>query len=134
MLNQATWRALEAEIARNFARSCKGVWVTVGPIFKERVTRYNGKAAMPVAFYCIVVDRTDAGQLRALALTMDQSVTGNRRMGDFITTIRDIERQTGIDFFAALPDDIEDVIEKAKADAGWNWDLILNPNKYGKED
>ncbi|PTX92323.1 DNA/RNA non-specific endonuclease [Opitutus sp. ER46] len=132
-LNQKTWKALEAEIARNFAPVCKGVWVTVGPIFEEPVTRYNGKAAMPAAFYCIIVDRTDAGKLRALALTMKQSVTGVRRLGDFLTTIRAIEQSTGIDFFAGLPDDVEERLEKAKADADWNWDLKLDPDRYTSE-
>lgn len=129
-LNQQTWKALEAEIARNFAPGCKGVWVTVGPIFTKPITRYNGKAAMPSAFYCIIVDRTETGTLRALALTMDQSVTGKRRIGEFITTIREIEQQTDINFFAALPDEIEDALECAKADKDWNWDLVLDANRY----
>lgn len=129
-LNQKTWKALETEIARNFAPACKGVWVTVGPIFKTPIARYNGKAAMPSAFYCIIVDRTASGTLRALALVMEQSVTDKRRIGDFITTIRHIEKRTEINFFAALPDEIEEALETALADKDWNWDLLLDPNKY----
>ncbi len=127
-LNQKTWKALEAAIARNFAVRNEGVWVIVGPIFDGPLTRYNAKAAMPSAFYCIVLDRTEDGDLRALALTMDQSVTGTRRLGDFITTVNAIEKSTGLNFFSELPDDVEERLETAKADADWNWDLMLDPN------
>lgn len=133
-LNQRTWRALEAEIARNFAPACEGVWVVVGPVFRDPVTRYNGKPALPAAFFCIVLDRTEAGAFRGLALVMDQSVTGKRRMGDFITTIRDIEAQAGINFFAGLPDAVEEQLETAKADSDWNWDLVLDPDKFLGDD
>lgn len=132
-LNQNTWRALEAEIPHNFAQRLDGVWVIVGPIFKDPIVRYNGKAAIPEAYFFIVLDRTETGQLRALALTMNQSVTGQQKLSDFLTTIRDIEKQTGLDFCSLLPDDIEDKLETTAADNGWDRDLILKVNKYGKE-
>jgi endonuclease G len=137
-LNQKTWRALEAEIPYNYASHLDGVWVIVGPIFEGPITRYNGKAAMPSAFFCIIIDRTEAGKLRALALTMDQSLpylpNNPPKIGKFITTIRDIEKRTGLDFCSALPDDIEDALETHEADTGWDRALVLKINKYGNDE
>ena len=45
-------------------------------------------------------------------------------------TVREIEKQTGLDFFWELPDEIENALETSPADARWNWELPLNPNKY----
>lgn len=131
-MNSQTWKALEAEIARNFAPALKGVWVVVGPVFTEPTTRYNGRAVIPSAVYCIVLDRVEGGGLRALSLSMDQTVSGKRRIGDFFTTIDSLESRTGLDFFPGLPDAAEAALESAMPDSGWNADLELNPNKRWK--
>jgi len=127
-LNQQTWRAMEAAIANLYAPRFDGVWVIVGPIFKDPLTRYNGKAAMPTAFYCIVVDKAPDGHLRALAVELDQSASGKHPLRDYVTTVRIVENDTGLDFFSALPDDIEDPLETTPAETDWNLDLMLDAN------
>ena len=63
------------------------------------------------------------------ALILGQTVSGKQPIGDFFKTIDEIEKQTGLDFLSGLPDNIEDRIEAARPDAGWNPDLELNGNK-----
>jgi len=130
-MNQQTWRYLEAEIARKFAPEFHGVWVITGPIFREPVVRYNGKAAIPAACYCIVIDRDDDGKLRALAVILDQTVSGTHPLSDFIRTIRDIENQTGLDFLSELPDNSEVPLEENKADSRWGWNRVLTAPPRG---
>ncbi|MFA5258076.1 MAG: DNA/RNA non-specific endonuclease [Opitutales bacterium] len=133
-LNQQTWRAMEAAIANLYAPQFDGVWVVIGPIFDAQPARYNGLAAMPEAFYCIVVDKAPDGHLRALAVVMDQSVSGKHPLRDFATTVRAVEGMTGLDFFAALPDDVEDPLETTPAEADWNLDLMLDANSAALRD
>ena len=40
-----------------------------------------------------------------------KNIEGNRPKGDYVNSVDDVERITGIDFFSALPDDIENKIE-----------------------
>jgi|GEM_PF-2165990 endonuclease G len=121
-LNQTFWRYLEKKISDVWAPQMKGVWVVVGPVFGKNPRRMNGRAAIADAFYCIVLDRDEAtGNLRALALLVPQQEKGNLPLAPFETSIREIERRTGLDFFSALPDTVEVPLEeRAKADAFWN--------------
>jgi endonuclease G, mitochondrial len=128
-LNQETWRYLEQRIAGTYAPEYDGVWVIVGPIFGANPVRYNGRAAIPEAFYCIILDRDEkTGKLRAFALVMDQTVSGAHTIGEFATTVRNVERETGLDFFSGLPDDVESALETSKPDSGWNWGTMLSGN------
>lgn len=127
-LNQQTWRALEALIANVYAPRFDGVWVIVGPLFGEDPSLYNGKVAIPEAFYCIVVDKTESGDFRALALIMNQNVSGKRKLADFVTTIRSIERKTGLDFFSAMPDAIEEKMENSTPEREWQIQILLDAN------
>lgn len=121
-LNQTFWRYLEKKIAAVWAPRMKGVWVVVGPVFGKNPQRLNGRAAIPDAFYCIVLDRDEAtGRLRALALLVPQEEKGNLPLAPFQTSIREIERRTSLDFFSTLPDTVEVPLEEnAVPDALWN--------------
>ena len=44
---------------------------------------------------------------------------GNRPMGDYINTVRQVERITGIDFFPQLPDELENRVEKQASLDDW---------------
>jgi hypothetical protein len=43
-----------------------------------------------------------------LAFIMPQEVAGDEALGGFLTSVDEVERQTGLDFLADLPDDVED--------------------------
>jgi endonuclease G len=121
-LNQTFWRYLEKKIAAVWAPQMKGVWVVVGPVFGKDPQRLNGRAAIPDAFFCIVLDRDEAtGRLRALALLVPQEEKGNLPLTPFETSIREIERRTSLDFFSTLPDTVEVPLEENTVpDALWN--------------
>jgi endonuclease G len=126
-LNQQTWRYLEGKITDTYAPGLKGVWVIVGPVFvKQQVTRYNGKAAMPDGFFCVLLDRDEAtGQLKAIALYLKQNVSGNHKPREFVTTVRALEEHTGLDFFSELPTEVQDALETSAPDAEWQIDQPL---------
>ena len=46
-------------------------------------------------------------------------MTGHEPLTQFLTSVREIEQQTGLDFFAELPKDVQDRMETAKAERLW---------------
>ncbi len=45
----------------------------------------------------------------------------NKALYEFVVSIDEIESLTGIDFFPALPDDLENKLEKASDYKGWSF-------------
>lgn len=110
-LNRQVWRDLEQRIIRRYTRRFEEVWVITGPIYpivgKQRL---HGRVAVPEACFKIILDEHDAG-LRALAFIIPQEVTGREDPAQFLTSIREIEERTGLNFLAALDEAIQDALE-----------------------
>ncbi len=128
-LNQTTWEALEKRIASEFSYEFDEVWVTVGPVFSSAPRRLNGVAAIPAEFFAIVVD-DDEGYVRALAVIMDQDTQGVQSLRPFVTTVREIESRTGLDFLHDLPDDVERAVEEGGPDEYWELDRDMFPSRH----
>ncbi len=121
-LNQMWWRVLEEKEANDFAVRLERVWIVTGPVFNGTVKKLHGGVDVPTAFYRIILDEVldeENGQPRVLAFLVPQSVTGNEPLSQFLTSVREVERQTGLDFYAALPKELQDRIENVKAQ--WLW-------------
>lgn len=130
-LNQQTWRSLESTIANEYSHDFKQVWVVTGPVFGSQPQKLNDVAIIPKTFYTIVVDAGGNGrQLRMLGVVMDQSVQGIQSLRKYVKTVREIEKQTGLDFFPALPDEIEKVVESSFPDEEWDIDQLLVPTAH----
>ena len=73
---------------------------------------------VPKAFYKAVLAPRKGG--KAIGFVIPNKPT-KRPLKDFTVTIDDIEQQTGLDFFSALPDDKEKRIEGAYTLDAWKW-------------
>lgn len=109
-LNRQIWRDLEQRVIRRYPRRFSEVWIIVGPVYPENPELIGGRVAIPSASYKIILDEHDRG-LRALAFLIPQTVTGNEDPAEFLTSIREIEELTGLDFLTALDSSIQDEIE-----------------------
>jgi len=96
------------------------VWVVCGPIFDSDIEKLASGVEIPDAYYKIIVDEKN-GKVRALAFIMPQGVTTDEKnnLGKFLTSVDEIERQTGLDFLHELPDDVENRVEAEKAGTTW---------------
>lgn len=117
-LNQMWWRALEEKEANDFAVRLERVWVVTGPVFNGAVTKLHGGVDVPTAFYRIILDEEN-GQPRVLAFLAPQTITGNEPLSQFLSSVREIERQTGLDFYPELPKEVQDRMETVKAERLW---------------
>ena len=117
-LNQMWWRVLEEKEVNDFAVRLERVWVVTGPVFNGTVKKLHGGVDVPTAFYRIILDE-ESGQPRVLAFLAPQTVTGNEPLSQFLTSVREIERQTGLDFYAELPREVQDKLEPPRAERLW---------------
>ncbi len=117
-LNRIWWRALEEQEANHFAVRLEQVWVMTGPVFAGDVKTLPSGVQIPTSFYRIILDE-ESGQPRVLAFITPQTVTGQEPLAKFLTSVREIERQTGLDFYAGLPKERQERIETVKAERLW---------------
>lgn len=94
------WRELDAA-TRQWAQDYKEVWVIAGPIFAEDPERTaSRKMAVANEFFKIVA-RKDGDTIKAIAFRIPQDASGN--ISQHLVSIVDIEKQTDLEFFPALP-------------------------------
>ncbi len=109
-LNTGDWNELEMQ-CRRWAQEFGRVYVVAGPILfdKKHKTIGRNKVTVPEAFFKVVLCME--GTPKAIGFVY-RNESGNKPKGDYVNSIDQIERITGIDFFSALPDDIEVKVEK----------------------
>jgi endonuclease G len=107
-LNRGIWKKMEQTAANDWAQERDKIWVITGPVFIE-TNRVNG-IRVPAGSFKIFVDETD--EIEVQAFLMPQNPLEDATFGLYLTSVDEIERQTGLDFFTELPDDIEDEVER----------------------
>lgn len=109
-LNNGSWNVLENRV-RNWARQFGSVYVVTGPIVGENQSGRIGShgIVVPDAFFKAVLTYSDEAY-HGIAFVMFNNSTA-QRIPDSLLSINDLEEITGIDFFPALDDSIEESIE-----------------------
>lgn len=117
-LNTGDWRELE-EKCRVWARQYGEIYIVSGPLLfnKRHKTIGKNRVVVPEAFYKVVLCLQ--GTPKAIGFIY-RNEANNKRMSSYVNTVDDVERLTGLDFFSALPDNVEQKVE-ATADLG-DWE------------
>ena len=116
-LNAGDWNELEGK-CRKWAQQYGGVYIVSGPLLlnKKHKTIGKNKVVVPEAFFKVVLCME--GEPKAIGFIY-RNEANNKTMSSYVNTVDDVERLTGLDFFSALPDEVEREVE-AKADlADW---------------
>lgn len=108
-LNGGDWDKLENK-CRTWAKRYGEVYLVAGPIFKNDERRFFGinKIPIPDAFFKVIL--CTSGNPKALGFIFPNNGT-QHKLEDYALTVDDVENATGIDFFPALPDSIENAVE-----------------------
>lgn len=121
-LNKGDWNDLE-EACREWAMN-ESIYIVCGPIFyDEPVYGFIGKEfkiRIPDAFFKVVLKGVESGNPQAIGFIF-KNESGNHKLYKYVNSIDQVERITGIDFFPALPDEVENKVE-AEYDVKL-WDL-----------
>jgi len=132
-LNRKLWQRLESVEIDYLAKWFQSIWVFTGPIYGEdKKTLKSSKVEIPEAFYKIYIQPKDEnGKVHALALIMPQNVYGNESLLKYVTTVDEVEQRTGLDFFPALEDKIEQQIESQNEVDYWRLEEVAKlPSRF----
>ena len=79
----------------------------------------TNRVAVPTHFFKIVVDAKNTNQVEALAFVIPNQELPGRNYSEFLTSIKEIEAATGLDFLSALPRQVQDTVETSRALRVW---------------
>ena len=113
--NRVGWRVLEEHV-RDLANEYNELYVVTGPIYEGNEGTIGNGVVIPSAFYKVILDPSFD---EAIAFIVPHRDVSSSELANFITTIDEVERQTGLDFFAQTPDNIEDNMESVKWEEMW---------------
>jgi endonuclease G len=116
-LNEGDWATLE-ESCRKWANKYGDIYIVAGPIFYNADGKTFGanRIAIPDAFFKVVLCMQGTPKAIGFIFKNDSS---SQPMRDQIKSVDEIEEITGLDFFSALPDSIEDKIEAISEFEKW---------------
>lgn len=109
-LNTGAWKSLE-EKCRTWARADSSIIIICGPVLTDTITEFIGdsRVAVPQRFFKVILS-PNARPMRAIGFIMNNGrVEGGMQRA--AVSIDEVEAVTGHDFFAALPDSIENEVE-----------------------
>lgn len=117
-LNKGDWNYLEKQV-RNWARRYGRVWVISGPIIGSNRfgTIGDRDVVVPDSFFKAVLAPGRNGY-QSIAFVMGND-TKRYYLDKCSMSVNDLEKRTGIDFFAALPDDVEESVEAQYKPSDW---------------
>lgn len=129
-LNRQLWQRLEAVVMDHFLPRFGRLQVITGPVYapvdwlsSESWTHLAlnrvGLVEIPLSFYKIIVVPGD--RPLAVAFIMPQEAKGNEPLSQFLVSIDEVERRTGLNFLPSLQQGQESTWE-ATAGVG-DWDL-----------
>lgn len=114
-LNSGLWNRVETD-CRKWAQKYGGIYIVCGPLYynKEHETIGDNKVVVPEAFYKVVLCME--GRPKAIGFVVKNNA-GTKKKDQYVNSVDEVERITGIDFFSGVPDNIENEIE-ANANIG----------------
>jgi len=118
-LNRGPWEALE-EKTRDLVRKYDSAWVMCGPLYEAPMPplpNADEPHRVPSGFWKIVAVQEGA-TLHVAAFVMEQTTARKSPAIDHLTTVDEVERRSGLDFFWQLPDAEENAMETVK-DLAW---------------
>lgn len=118
--NAGVWNRLEQKV-RYWSDKYEGIYVVTGGVLKGNL-KIIGKenVAVPNYFYKILMDVEPDGTFRMIAFLLPHE-NSKKPLYDFVVSVDEIEKMTGIDFFPILPDSIENKLEKQSDYKGWSF-------------
>lgn len=118
-LNTGAWNTLENK-ERTWARRDSAIVIVAGPLYDKADTKKIGdnNVRVPGAFFKVIA-APYLKEPRAIAFVFpNMPAPGN--MQQYVMSVDEVEKLTGLDFFHNLPDDIENRIEPASSFVEWN--------------
>lgn len=110
-LNGGDWKELE-EQCRKWARKYGCLYIACGPIITSPSPKTIGtnKITVPDAFYKVIMRQEGKNEAKAIGYIFRHKKQ-NKPLDEYAVSVDEVERQTGIDFFSKMPDQVEKKME-----------------------
>lgn len=109
-MNAGVWLKIE-EKARYWVREAGALHIVAGPVLEEGLTTIgNNQVSVPKLFYKTFVNYNTQPP-KAIAFLVPNADVGGE-LGNYAVTIDSVELLTGLDFYPALPDAVEQQLEQ----------------------
>ena len=117
--NRGIWKKLEGNV-RNWASDNGEIYVVTGPILTGSYSFIgSNQVSIPNYYYKVILDYKEP-EIKGIGFVLPHQKSSSS-IQSFAVTIDEVERKTGIDFFHALPDDVEEQIESNLAIDKWSF-------------
>ena len=117
-LNSGLWNTIEVQ-CREWAKRYGDVYIVCGPIYFNQKHKTIGmnKVQVPEAFFKVVLCMD--GEPKAIGFICRNVSAKGHKKTDYVNSVDEVERITGINFFPKLPDDIEQRVERYADYSEW---------------
>jgi endonuclease G len=123
--NRGIWKQLEEQV-RDWTNIEGELYVVSGPVFKDNKGSIGGnKVTVPGYYYKVIYDPTDTKKMIAFLFPNQKA---DQDLNAYITSVDEVEKQTGIDFFSALSDEQEEKLEATVNVSSWQFDSPSKPS------
>jgi endonuclease G, mitochondrial len=120
--NRGIWKKLE-ELVRSWAVENNSLYIVTGPVLTSGLKSIGpDKVSVPNYYYKVILDYEDP-DIKGIGFIMPNAGS-SKQLKDFAVTIDSVERFTGTDFYPALPDSQERMIEKTLCIDCWTWPKV----------
>ena len=117
--NAGIWNRLEQK-TRFWAEKYDKLYIVTGGILNNNLKTIGfEKVGVPNYFYKIILDY-HTPKLKVIAFLIPHQ-NSEKGLCQFVTSVDEIERLTGIDFFPELPDELETELEKSDSYINWSF-------------
>ncbi len=117
--NSGVWNKLEQKV-RYWANKYDGVYVVTGGVLSGKAkTIGTEKVTVPNYFYKVLLDN-DGGRIKMIAFLVPHQ-DNNKPLYEYVVSVDQIEKLTGIDFFPQLEDTLENRLEARKDYKEWSF-------------
>ncbi len=117
--NRGIWKSLET-LVRSWADEYGAIYIVTGPLLKEGLPQIGvDGVSIPAYYYKVILDY-QTNEHKAIGFILPNAAS-HASLESFAVTVDQVEKLTGIDFFAALPDAAENSLEKEICVSCWTW-------------
>ncbi len=115
--NGGIWSRLENQV-RTWATEKGGLYVVTGPVLGQAKRSIGeNQVTVPDFFYKVLLNER-GNESRMIALVVPTTAKDDD-LRAFVEKVDNVEAYTGIDFFPALPDNLEERLEREVKTEGW---------------
>lgn len=114
--NRGIWSSVEDQV-RQWALDYQKLYVVTGPIFKDNKGKIGQEeVTVPGYYYKVLFDGKD----KMIGLILPNA-SSSSKLDQFVVTVDEIEKETGVDFFPGLDDKKEEQLESGIDKSGWSF-------------